>query len=143
MELNEYQKQAMTTCMASSNNFAYMFFNLLGEVGELAEKVNDYMRDQNLEETANQLCGYGLMAKTIRKEPELWGSQNTVSDFDKHFEEFKQSDQLQKEAGDILWQLAGLCSVMGWNLEDIAQQNLDKLASRKLRGVIDGNGDNR
>jgi hypothetical protein len=32
---------------------------------------------------------------------------------------------------------------MGWDLEDVAQGNLDKLASRKQRGVIDGNGDNR
>jgi NTP pyrophosphatase (non-canonical NTP hydrolase) len=52
-------------------------------------------------------------------------------------------DALKKEAGDILWQLSGLCSVMGWRLEDIAQQNLDKLADRKSRQVIDGSGDNR
>ena len=51
--------------------------------------------------------------------------------------------ELQKEAGDILWQLSGLCSVMGWRLEDIAQQNLDKLADRKSRQVIDGSGDDR
>ena len=49
----------------------------------------------------------------------------------------------KKEAGDILWQLSGLCHVMGWELEDVAQGNLDKLASRQERGVIDGNGDNR
>ena len=29
--------------------------------------------------------------------------------------------ELQAEAGDILWQLAGLCSVMNWSLEDVAQ----------------------
>lgn len=47
------------------------------------------------------------------------------------------------EAGDILWQLSGLCEVMGWRLEDVAKANLEKLASRKQRGVIDGEGDNR
>ena len=52
-------------------------------------------------------------------------------------------DELKKEAGDILWQLSGLCHVMGWDLEDVARQNLQKLASRKERGVIDGDGDNR
>ena len=52
-------------------------------------------------------------------------------------------EELKKEAGDILWQLAGLCRVMGWNLDDIAQMNLKKLASRQRRGVIDGEGDNR
>jgi hypothetical protein len=34
------------------------------------------------------------------------------------------------EAGDILWQLSGLCSVMGWSLEDVAKMNLEKLAKR-------------
>jgi hypothetical protein len=32
---------------------------------------------------------------------------------------------------------------MGWKLEDVAQQNLQKLASRKERGKIAGEGDNR
>ena len=50
-------------------------------------------------------------------------------------------EELKKEAGDILWQLSGLCSVMGWSLNDIAQMNLDKLAARKDAGTIDGNGD--
>lgn len=52
-------------------------------------------------------------------------------------------EALSKEAGDIAWQLAGLCHVMGWSLEDVCRQNLDKLASRKQRGVIDGSGDER
>ena len=143
LSMEEYQTRAMVTCMPSSNNFAYMFYNLLGEVGELAEKVNDYMRDQSLEDMANQLCGYGLMAKTIRKEPDSWASQKIVTDFDKHKEEFKGSVLLQKELGDIQWQLSGLCSVLSIALEDIARQNLDKLASRQERNKIDGNGDNR
>jgi hypothetical protein len=32
---------------------------------------------------------------------------------------------------------------MNYNLSDIAQMNVDKLASRKERGVITGSGDNR
>ena len=50
-------------------------------------------------------------------------------------------DELKKEAGDILWQLAGLCHTMGWSLENVAQENLDKLAARKAAGTIDGKGD--
>lgn len=113
MELKEYQERAMTTCMPSSNNFSYMFLNLVGEVGEFASKV----------------------AKSIRKDG------NIINYNELGF--IENEAELQKEAGDILWQLSGLCSVMGWALEDIAQQNLDKLASRKQRNVIDGNGDNR
>ena len=44
MELNEYQSKAMSTCMASCNNFSYMFLNLVGEVGEFASKVAKHIR---------------------------------------------------------------------------------------------------
>ena len=124
MTLEEYQKQAMTTCMASSENFSYMFLNLVGEVGEFASKV----------------------AKGIRKEKMDIGkySENELTFvYDLQSDSVLVEEELQKEAGDILWQLSGLCTVMGWNLEDIAQQNLDKLASRQQRNVIDGSGDNR
>ena len=114
MTLEEYQKQAMTTCMASSENFSYMFLNLVGEVGEFASKV----------------------AKAIRKE------ENCI-EYNDLGVTVTNNEELQKEAGDILWQLSGLCTVMGWKIEDIAQQNLDKLASRQQRNVIDGSGDNR
>jgi NTP pyrophosphatase (non-canonical NTP hydrolase) len=114
MTLEEYQKRAMTTCMASSENFSYMFLNLVGEVGEFASKV----------------------AKAIRKE------ENCI-EYNDLGVTVTNNEELQKEAGDILWQLSGLCTVMGWKLEDIAQQNLDKLASRQQRNVIDGSGDNR
>ena len=127
MTLEEYQKRAMTTCMASSENFSYMFLNLVGEVGEFASKV----------------------AKAIRKSEITIGGEAAVGIIESH--PVVNDDtayhflckELQKEAGDILWQLSGLCTVMGWNLEDIAKQNLDKLASRQQRNVIDGSGDNR
>lgn len=119
LTLNEYQKRAMTTCTESSRNFSYMMLNLVGEVGELASKV----------------------AKSIRKE------QAYIKDNKFYFNEFptciEQEREMMLEAGDCLWQLSGLCSAMGWDLEKIAQMNLDKLASRKERNVIVGDGDNR
>lgn len=126
MTLEEYQKQAMTTCMASSENFSYMFLNLVGEVGEFASKVAKAIRK-------------GKFAINQSDLDVVWNKAD-----EREEEELSQINQeLQKEAGDILWQLSGLCTVMGWNLEDIAQQNLDKLASRQQRNVIDGSGDNR
>lgn len=126
MTLEEYQKQAMTTCMASSENFSYMFLNLVGEVGEFASKVAKSIRK-------------GKFAINLSDLDVVWNKADEQEE-----EELRQMNQeLQKEAGDILWQLSGLCSVMGWKLEDIAQQNLDKLASRQQRNVIDGSGDNR
>ena len=48
MELNEYQQQAMSTCMPSCDNFGYMFLNLVGEVGELASKVAKGIRKEEV-----------------------------------------------------------------------------------------------
>ena len=120
MELNDYQKQAMTTCMPSSENFSYMILNLVGEVGEFSSKVAKAIRKEQLKIKENELCGTGNYdaVETLSKEMML-------------------------EVSDIMWQVSGLCSVMGWTLEEVCQANLDKLASRKNRGVIDGNGDNR
>ena len=115
LSLNEYQNKAMTTCMASSNNFSYMFLNLVGEVGEFASKVAKLIRKDKAGIEYDILMMNGCHQCDV--------------------------EELQKEAGDILWQLSGLCTVMGWKLEDIAQQNLDKLAARKAVGTIDGNGD--
>lgn len=108
--------------MESSNNFSYMFLNLVGEVGEFASKV----------------------AKALRKETGMMDGPNFY--YYKFQDEGMPSssdlyDELKKEAGDVLWQLSGLCSVMGWSLEEIAQMNLDKLAARKAVGTIDGSGD--
>lgn len=118
MRLNEYQEKAMETCMPSSENFSYMMLNLVGEVGEFASKMAKAVRKGKADIVYNE-------------------AMVVVEDNDTLL------DELQAEAGDILWQLAGLCTVMNWSLEDVAQGNLDKLASRKQRGVIDGNGDNR
>lgn len=50
---------------------------------------------------------------------------------------------LQKEMGDVFWQLAGLSTVMGWSLADIASKNLLKVNDRAKRNVLTGNGDER
>jgi NTP pyrophosphatase (non-canonical NTP hydrolase) len=52
-------------------------------------------------------------------------------------------DLLGGEIGDVLWYLAVLAHHLGLSFEDIAQSNLEKLQSRKKRGVIGGSGDSR
>lgn len=121
MELNDYQERAMVTCMPTCNNASYMLLNMVGEVGEFASKIAKGIRKGEMVITENALC---LDSKQFTKES---------------LERLNES--LMAEAGDILWQLSGLCTVMGWDLEEVAEYNLKKLAERKKNGTIAGNGD--
>lgn len=126
MEINDYQKKAMNTCMPTSNNIVYMSLNLSGEVGELCSKL----------------------AKAVRKGKLHINTEPLNDDGDRlHIHDLNVSEEdlndIKKECGDVMWQIAGVCTVLGFSLDDVCQQNLDKLAGRKNRGVIDGNGDNR
>ena len=47
------------------------------------------------------------------------------------------------EIGDVLWYVAALCDDLGLSMEDVAVKNINKLHSRKERGVLKGSGDNR
>lgn len=117
MTLNEYQEKAMGTCLPTCDNFSYMMLNLVGEVGELAGKV----------------------AKALRKETGIMDEANFYYMMYQDLGEptsTEMYEDLKSEAGDILWQLAGLCKTFGWTLEDVAQGNLDKLAARKAEGTI-------
>ena len=52
-------------------------------------------------------------------------------------------EDIKHELGDVLWYVAGLSTVLGISLEEVAKANIEKLASRKERGVIGGSGDDR
>lgn len=114
----------MKTCLKESNNFSYMMLNLMGEVGEFSGKVAKLIRK------GKAAVGYFMPNDFEMASIDYPGAVDA-------------DNELMKEAGDILWQLSGLCTVMGWSLEDVAEQNLQKLADRQKRHVIDGNGDNR
>lgn len=113
----------MTTCMPSCENFSYMFLNLVGEVGEFASKIAKGIRKNK--------CQIGNIA----------GYPNILIPCT-HIDSMSPEERLEvrKEAGDILWQLSGVCKVMGWTLEEVAQENLAKLAARNkpepLMGMV-------
>lgn len=116
--LNEYQERALETMMPTCDNWTYMFSNLVAEVGEVAGKV----------------------AKGVRKNQVHTINNDLVMAFS---DEAQFIGEIKLELGDILWQLQGCCRVMGLSLEEVAKANLEKLADRKKRNTIDGNGDHR
>ena len=81
------------------------------------------------------LCGEaGEVAEKIKK-----GIRDDLHNWPD--EQFKAD--LTKELGDVLWYVAALASDLDISLNEIAEKNVQKLASRKKRNKIGGSGDNR
>ena len=109
MTFDEYQKRSRETAIyySKDNNYIYPILGLVGEAGEIAEKIKKVLRDNG-----------GVVDERAKME-------------------------IAKELGDVLWYVSQLSTEMGLSLEDIAISNIEKLTSRKERGVIHGDGDNR
>ena len=109
MELNHYQKESRKTALYPDvgNNAIYPTLGLVGEAGEVADKVKKILRDK----------------------------QGLFDDDSK--------EAIKFELGDVLWYISQLSSELGYELEEVANSNLEKLNSRMVRGQIQGSGDNR
>lgn len=114
MNLNDYQRKALTTDVFDSKNtkvtdpaFVAKILGLVGEAGEAAERFKKIIRDKD----------------------------GIVDDADRQL--------IIKELGDVLWYVATLSHYLGEDLETVGQVNLDKLADRQKRGVLKSQGDER
>lgn len=93
-------------------------------LGVRLESANEMYCILGLAGEAGELCS--LVAKAIRDGAKFDHQQN-----------------IKKELGDVLWMLSAIAADNGFTLEDVARANIDKLTSRKERGVLGGSGDNR
>lgn len=123
----------MATRLPSSDNFCYMMFGLVEEVGELAGKVSKGIR--------KGISSVGLDGEvSAQLEDQDEARANDLYFLDGADE---QRSAIKKELGDVMWMVAGLADEFGWSLEDVCRENLRKLEDRQKRGVVDGSGDNR
>ena len=115
MTFEEYQEGAMSTAIYP-DELIYPVLGLVGEAGEVAEKVKKFFRDNQFE----VMCEDAVAE--IPAETRM---------------------EIAKELSDCLWYLTAIASDIGYSLEEIAELNLTKLADRKQRGKLTGSGDNR
>ncbi len=83
---------------------------------------------------------FGEAGEVAEKVKKLIRDKNTATP---EFVTSENREEIQKELGDVLWYLAQLASEFNLSLADVAQTNLDKIASRHDRQVVHGDGDNR
>ena len=109
MDLNVYQRESRKTALYpdAGSNAIYPTLGLVGEAGEVADKVKKILRDKK-----------GVFDEDSK-------------------------DEIKFELGDVLWYISQLSSELGYELEEVASANLEKLRDRKVRGKISGSGDNR
>lgn len=135
----------------------YTTLGLNGEPGEVAAKVAaiiskallvtegaavDEKRDTTfqlhslLKQIAKTSSEAEKLKKAIRKgEKKILPIGGLITD--------KEREEIALELGDVLWYVAQTAETLGIPLSQIASGNVKKLKSRKERGVIQGNGDNR
>lgn len=113
LTLNGYQSQAATTAIYPS------------------AKALEYL-SLGLASEAGEVCG--KLAKWYRKD-------SSVS-FTSNWDSFPHEEVLD-ELGDVLWFISEMARYLGADLSAVANNNINKLASRKSRGVLQGSGDDR
>lgn len=114
MTIDEYSKQAITTLMAEHALSHDMSPALLSQVFGLVGEG-------------------GEVAEKFKKL--IRDKQGVISAEDKA--------EILKELGDVLWYVNSISTLLGSSLEEVAAKNLEKVLSRKERGVTSGSGDNR
>lgn len=169
MDLKEYQIKSRETAVYPDvgHNLQYPSLGLLGEVGEIAEKVKKVHRDKAglyssedirlLQKECGDVAWY-LSQYVSELGIDLAGcdwaeyTHGTVSTEETVIRLGVEVGRLLDPqafsssttcVGMILLQLRRLCTRLGIPLETVLQENVNKLQSRKERGVLKGSGDDR
>ena len=96
------------------------------------------------QEFARSTAIYPEECKVVYPTLGLCGEAGEVAEkIKKHMRDGRSLVGVGLELGDVLWYISALADDLGITLEEIAQANVDKLASRMERGKLGGSGDER
>jgi NTP pyrophosphatase (non-canonical NTP hydrolase) len=108
-----------------------MTFNLYQK---LARKTAIYPKSAKIIYPTLGLCGEsGEVAEKIKK---------IIRDNSSKFDKISKIE-IMKELGDVLWYIANLAYDLNIPMDSVADFNIKKLKSRKIRNQLHGQGDNR
>ncbi len=112
---------------------------LVGEAGEIAEKVHKHIFVEGKEPTKaelklleyvhNLVIKAGKVAERIKKHIRDGATIN--------------EKEIKYELGDVVFYITAIANYFDTNLQEIININVDKLEDRASRGVLQGSGDNR
>ena len=117
------QDTAVYPDQGSFGGAMYAVTALNEEAGEVAGKVAKFIRKSS---GWNELLAYGVSYDINQ---EYYPEELVLA--------------VSKELGDVLYQAARVAEEFGLNLSDVATENIERLADRKKRDVIIGEGDDR
>lgn len=170
MTLLEYTKEAEKTANYPKD-FAreYLSLGILGESGEVCDKFKKLIRDKGwyfgrpVEEVSAKAIALELgdVLWYVAMYGKEFGHKNDyvfdgryagydafngsvgmvrdAYDLINSYDEFTLTDNIYR----MLCKITSVAKAIGYTLNDVAQMNIEKLSSRKERGVLGGSGDNR
>jgi NTP pyrophosphatase (non-canonical NTP hydrolase) len=105
------------------------------EYQEFVKSIKKYPKQYSVIYPTLGLAGEaGEIAEKVKKWIRDEGGQVMAED---------RRDAILKELGDPLWYIAAIADDLGYTLQDVVDANVNKLTSRRDRGVLGGSGDNR
>lgn len=136
----DYQDFTATTDKAGTN--LNTILGMAGEVGEILAKAEPYLFSKQVPDvgtTVTKLINAARECESMKKRTRV--EKLEAVNLDNLSQE--QKEALADEAGDVVWYLARFCDRLGQDFGQVVQRNVEKLTSRKKRGVLHSKGDKR
>ena len=135
--------EELVALVGETDMYQYLVDNGYSDFSD--ETFNNYQQDtkQTVKYPPEQALEY-LSLGVASEAGEIAGKMKKwIRDGDSKMTHAEWVESMSSEIGDVLWYCARLADELGLSLSEVAENNIDKLCDRKVRGVLGGSGDNR